>query len=48
MKALWEAVKPKLLPAPCMIIEVNGHATVMPFPANVEECLTTLKRFGGE
>ncbi len=48
MKALWEAVKPKLLPSPCMVIEVNGHATVMPFPANVEECLTTLKKFGGE
>lgn len=48
MKALWEAVKPKLLPAPCMVIEVNGHATVMAFPANVEECLTTLKKFGGE
>jgi hypothetical protein len=48
MKALWEAVKPKLLPAPCMIIEVNGHATVMAFPSNVEECLTTLKKFGGE
>lgn len=48
MKALWEAVKPKLLPAPCMIIEVNGHATVMAFPANADECLTTLKKFGGE
>lgn len=48
MKALWEAVKPKLLPAPCMVIEVNGHATVMAFPANADECLTTLKKFGGE
>lgn len=47
MKALWEAVKPKLLAAPCMVIEINGHATVMPFPANVDECLSTLKKAGG-
>lgn len=47
MKALWEAVKTKLLPAPCMVIEVNGHATVMPFPANVDEALATLKKAGG-
>lgn len=48
MKALWAAVKPKLLPAPCMVVEVNGHATVMPFPANVDECVATLKKYGGE
>jgi len=47
MKALWEAVKSKLLPAPCLVIEVNGHATVMPFPANVDETLKTLKKYGG-
>ena len=48
MTALWAAVQPKLLPAPCLVIEVNGHATVMPFPADVDECMTTLKEFGGE
>lgn len=48
MKSLWAAVKPKLLPSPCMVIEVNGHATVMGFPANVNECLTTLKKYGGQ
>ena len=48
MKALWNAVKPKLLPAPCLVIEVNGHATVMPFPVNVDDCMVTLKKFGGE
>lgn len=48
MRALWAAVKPKLLPAPCMVIEVNGHATVMPFPADVADCMATLKKFGGD
>lgn len=48
MRALWAAVKSQLKPAPCMVIEVNGHATVMNFPANVAECLATLKKAGGE
>ena len=47
MKALWAAVQPKLLPAPCLIIEVNGKATVMPFPANVADAVETLKKAGG-
>jgi hypothetical protein len=47
MAALWEAVKPKLQGVPCMVIEVNGRATVMPFPANVDEALAALKRAGG-
>jgi len=48
MRALWEAVQGKLLPAPCLVIEVNGHATVMPFPADVDECMETLRKFNGE
>jgi len=47
MKALWSAVKPKLLPAPCLVLEVNGKATVMPFPATVAEAVETLKKHGG-
>lgn len=47
MRALWEAVKAKLLPAPCLVVEVNGHATVMPFPATVDETLATLRKYGG-
>lgn len=47
MKALWESVKPKLLPSPCLVIEVNGTATVMPFPKDVTEALETLKKAGG-
>lgn len=48
MQKLWEAVKPKLAKVPCLVVEVNGHATVMPFPANVDECMATLKKAGGE
>lgn len=47
MKQLWESIKPKLLPAPCMAVEVDGKVIVMPFPANVNECLDTLKKYGG-
>jgi hypothetical protein len=48
MKLLWETVKPKLTPAPCMVIEVNGHALVYPFPKNVTEAMAALKKAGGE
>jgi hypothetical protein len=47
MRSLWESVKPKLLPAPCLVIEVNGKATVMPFPADVDSALAKLKEYGG-
>jgi hypothetical protein len=47
MKKLWETVKPSLLPAPCLIVEVNGKATVMPFPKTVAEAIETLKKAGG-
>lgn len=47
MKALWESVKPKLLPSPCLVIEVNGRATVMAFPQTVDEAMRTLKQYGG-
>ena len=47
MKSLWEKVKPSLLPAPCLIVEVNGAATVMPFPSTVAEAVATLKKAGG-
>lgn len=48
MQKLWEAVKPKVTKVPCLVIEVNGHATVMPFPVSVDECMVTLKKAGGE
>jgi hypothetical protein len=46
--ALWEAVKPKLNAIPCMIVEVNGKATVVSYPANAAEALNTLQRYGGQ
>ena len=48
MKELWAAVKPKIQDIPCLVIEVNGHATVMPFPETVEEAMETLKKYGGD
>lgn len=47
MKALWTAVRPKISSVPAMVIEINGNATVMPFPANANEALETLKKNGG-
>lgn len=48
MKALWEAVKPNITTVPCLVIEVNGKADIIPFPANAAEALKTLKKYGGE
>lgn len=48
MKALWQAVVPQITSVPCMVVEVNGHATVMPFPENVDDALATLKKSGGD
>jgi hypothetical protein len=47
MKALWEKVKPNLIPAPCVVIEVNGRFTVLPFPADVNAMMMKLKEYGG-
>ena len=47
MKELWLTVKPNITKIPCMVIEVNGNATVMPLPMTVEETLTVLKKYRG-
>ena len=47
-QALWKAVKPNIQTVPCLVIEVNGLARVMPFPADVDETLRTLKQYGGD
>lgn len=47
MKALWEKAKPQLIPAPCIVIEVNGKFTVLPFPADVNATMAKLKEYGG-
>ena len=48
VKALWEAVKPNLTVTPSWIIEVNGKADILPFPANAAEALKTLQNYGGK
>jgi len=48
MKALWDTVKPQINAVPCVVIEVNGHATITPFPETVVETLILLKKHGGE
>lgn len=45
MKALWAAVKPKLTTNRALVIEVNGKADILPYPANATECLATLKKY---
>lgn len=45
MKALWVAVKPKLTGMPCLAIEVNGQAEIIPLPATPEEAVATLAKY---
>lgn len=47
MKALWAAVQAKLTTKDAVVIEVNGKAEILPFPANPAEALATLKKYGG-
>lgn len=47
MRALWDAVKPKLTTFPCVVVEVNGKADIVPYPANAAEALALLKKYGG-
>lgn len=48
MKALWDTVKPQINAIPCLVVELNGHAKVLPFPETVDEALSILKKYGGE
>lgn len=45
MAALWAAVKPQITTVPCWIIERNGKAEILPFPASVADALETLKKY---
>lgn len=47
MAALWAAVQPKLTAIPCLVVEVNGKADILPFPTSVADALATLKKYGG-
>jgi hypothetical protein len=48
MKALWAAVKPKMTTVPCLVVEKDGKAEILPYPANAAEALTTLQTYGGK
>lgn len=48
MAALWAAVQPKLQAIPCVVIEVNGKATVLSYPADTDAALNLLKKYGGQ
>ena len=48
MKALWAAAKSSVTTVPCIVIEVNGKASVIPYPKNTADALKVLKGLGGE
>ncbi len=45
MKALWEAVQPKLTTLPCVVIEVNGKADILPLEATPAAQLEVFKKY---
>ena len=45
MRTLWDAVKPKLTAIPCLVVERNGTADIIPLPVSEAEALATLKRY---
>lgn len=47
MKALWQAVQPQLTTIPCLVVEVNGKAEIIPFPKSPADALVTLRSYGG-
>ena len=42
MKALWQSVKPHITTIPCLVVEVNGKAEIVPFPKTPAEALAVL------
>ncbi len=47
LKALWAAAKSSITTVPCLVVEVNGKVSVVPYPKNVTEAMNTLKAYGG-
>lgn len=47
LKALWAAVQPKLTTFPCLVIEVNGKADILPLPATPDEAVALLNKYKG-
>ena len=48
MKALWNAVKPKLTTLPAVAVEVNGSVDIIPLAATPAEMVAILKKYKGE
>jgi len=47
MKRLWEAVQPKLTALPCVVVEVNGLAEIIPLAATAEAQVDVFKKYKG-
>lgn len=48
INALWTAVKPKLTSIPCVVIEVNTKADILPLPESPDALITLLKKYRGQ
>jgi hypothetical protein len=46
-KALWASVVPKLSTIPCIVIEVNGAAEILPYPTTPEATIALCKSKNG-
>lgn len=47
MKELWAAVKPNLTAIPCVVVEVNGKASIEPFPKSASDAVALFRKFNG-
>lgn len=47
MKALWAAVKPQLTAVPCVVVEVNGKADILPMPDTPADAVALFKKYTG-
>lgn len=47
MKALWNTVKPQITKIPCLVVEVNGKAEIIDYPASAAEALATIRKYNG-
>lgn len=45
IKTLWAAVQPKLTALPCIVIEANGKADILPLSATPAEQVAVLKKY---
>ncbi len=45
MRALWQAVQPKVTSVPCLAIEVNGKVEIVGLPGSPDAAVTLLKKY---